>query len=250
MALVSGERARTAANVISMGALIEAIGGVAAIVLGILGLAGLITDTMLAVITIIIGVALVLQGMEITAEYSAALANGDESAVPASRGMTIELLVGGAGIVLGILALVAANAHFLVPAALIVFGGSLMLAGVAGAQMFPSNGAHRETAEGHVLEVARQSRSGAAGVQVMVGIAAIILGVLAYVLPSVAPTLLFVGLIAVGGSLLLTSAAATTFAELIARPTRWHREEPGVPPTPGGPREGVPPMTGGPREGV
>ena len=56
MALVSGERARTAANVISMGALIEAIGGVAAIVLGILGLAGLITDTMLAVITIIIGV--------------------------------------------------------------------------------------------------------------------------------------------------------------------------------------------------
>src|SRR5262249_41745780 len=145
MALVSGERARTAANVISMGALIEAIGGGAAIVLGILGLAGLITDTMLAVITIIIGVALGLQGMEITAEYSAALANGDD-AVPASRGMTIELLVGGAGIVLGILALVAANAHFLVPAALIVFGGSLMLAGVAGAQMFPTNGAHRETA--------------------------------------------------------------------------------------------------------
>jgi hypothetical protein len=248
MALVSGERARTAANVISMGALIEAIGGVAAIVLGILGLAGLITDTMLAVITIVIGVALVLQGMEITAEYSAALANGDDSAVPASRGMTIELLVGGAGIVLGILALVAVNAQFLVPAALIVFGGSLMLAGVAGAQMFPANGVPRDTSEGHVLEVARQSRSGAAGVQVMVGIAAIILGILAYVLPTFWHTLAIVGLIAVGGSLLLTSAAATTFAELIARPARWHREEPGAHPTAGGPRGSPHPTTGGPAE--
>jgi hypothetical protein len=112
---------------------------------------------------------------------------------------------------------------------LIVFGGSLLLAGVAGAQMFPSDGAHREAAEDHVLEVARQSRSGAAGVQVMVGIAAIILGILAYLLPSVAPTLALVGLIAVGGSLLLTSAAATTFAELITRPARWHRGEPTQP---------------------
>jgi hypothetical protein len=63
----------------------------------------------------------------------------------------------------------------------------------------------------------------------MVGIAAIILGILAYLLPSVAPTLALVGLIAVGGSLLLTSAAATTFAELITRPARWHRGEPTQP---------------------
>jgi hypothetical protein len=111
--------------------------------------------------------------------------------------------------------------------------------------MFPANGVPRDTSEGHVLEVARQSRSGAAGVQVMVGIAAIILGILAYVLPTVWHTLAFVGLIAVGGSLLLTSAAATTFAELIARPTRWQRVEPGAP-TAGGPRPH--PTTGGPAE--
>ncbi len=129
MAITTEEKSKSAADMVSMGALIVAGGGVAAIVLTVLGLANVAANGMLAVATIVRGVAFILQGMEIVAEYSAAASNGNSSAIPFTGGVTMEFLVGGAGVVLGILALVAGTAMILVPAALIAFGAATVLQG-------------------------------------------------------------------------------------------------------------------------
>jgi hypothetical protein len=233
MAITTEEKAKSAADIISMGALIVAGGAVAAIVLTVIGLANIAITGMLAVATIVIGVTFILQGMEIMAEYSAA-AEGNApaaAAMPVGGGVTMELLVGGAGIVLGILALVAVNAMFLVPAAVILYGGALMLIGFTRSQA-PLTSARLETAEGAVREMARQSNLVAAGAQVIVGISAIILGILAYVLPAFGHTMALVGLLAVGAALLLSSAAEASFAQVILGPARG-RAGPAVRPTPG-----------------
>ncbi len=230
MAISTEEKSKSAADMLSMGALIIGGGGVAAIVLTILGLANVATNGMLAVATIVIGVAFILQGMETVAEYSAAATNGEESnAAPITGGVTSELLVGGAGIILGILSLVAVSAMYLVPAALITFGAALLLTGFTGSQGLPSNG-RTGTTDGAARELVRQAKFGASGAQVIVGISAIILGILAYILPNVGQVLALVGLLAVGASLLVTSAAETSLAQSLLKPARWER---GAVPTPG-----------------
>jgi len=231
MAFTSDEQAKSAADMVSMGALIVAGAGVAAIVLSILGLANIAINGMLAVTTIVIGVAFILQGLEVLAEFSAA-AEGDGAAVPVSGGVTMELLVGGAGIVLGILALVVVNAMYLVPAALILFGAALLLTGVSRSQS-QSSSLRGEAASGTMREMARQSKLVASGAQLIVGIAAIILGVLAYVIPFYGQTLALVGLLAVGAALLLSSAAEASLAQVTVAPLRGRTATGTVRPTPG-----------------
>ena len=94
----------------------------------------------------------------------------------------VDCLTGITGIVLGILALVGINAVHLVPAALIVFGGALLLGGAM--QMRPKAAPLVNTAAGQVQIVSHQGSAAAGGMEVMVGIAAIVLGILSLVFMS------------------------------------------------------------------
>jgi hypothetical protein len=186
----------TLTEVVSIGSMAEAAVGVALIALAIIGLAKIAVEPMIAIATIIVGVALLMQGTETAAEATT-LSTGISAS--AGSGIMVEFLAGAAGIVLGILAFVDGNAMSIAPAALIVFGGALLLAGTASS--LSSIGPIA------TLAIVRQARIGASGAQIMIGVTVIVLGILAYVLPSIGPTLTLVGLLNLGASLIVTSAA-------------------------------------------
>jgi hypothetical protein len=115
---VSGERSSMAAP--SM--LFEAMAGVGAIVLAILGLTRILPHYMAAIGTIVVGAALV-EGSALgvrSRRVTSAMFQGQPSA---------EVLAGAAGVVLGVLALLGMSELVLLPVAVIVFGASLLIAG-------------------------------------------------------------------------------------------------------------------------
>ncbi|HZS83248.1 MAG TPA: hypothetical protein VFA50_10255 [Stellaceae bacterium] len=202
------ERKERAFEMAAVAPMTEVVAAIAIIVLAILGLANVAPGQMIAIATIIVGAALLLQGANTAGEYSRLLLTSPRgSGVGAAEfggGVTIEFLAGGVGIVLGILSLLATDVLRLAPAALIVFGGALILSGGITARM-ATMASEPAAADPAVQAVFQQASAAAGGAQVLIGLAAMILGILAYV-PINAGILLLVGLLAVGAALLMTSA--------------------------------------------
>ncbi|HUJ10424.1 MAG TPA: hypothetical protein VL171_10385 [Verrucomicrobiae bacterium] len=189
------------------GSILEAVGGISAVVLSILGLAGLFSESMAAIGALCIGAAMLFEGIAIGAWFGRVLNEGGSPfrLAELGGGMTVELIAGAAGLVLGILSLVTSLYTTLVPVAVLVFGGALLLG--SGATTRFAVVKVRGTQD-HVVEqeVARQAIKAAADVQALVGIAAVVLGILAllgigYVILPLA------GLLAVGTSIVLSGTA-------------------------------------------
>ena len=195
----------------------ETAAAIAVIVLAVLGLLNVAPNAMVAIATIIVGAAMLLQGAQVVGEYTRWATSGSADAVPgAVGGVTLDFLTGGVGIVLGILALFA-QTPTLAPAALIVFGGTLLLTGTATARRTLLPGAPTEAPGADAAElVATQMASVASGAQVMLGIAAIVLGILALV-PIHAMVLTLVGLLAVGSAILVVGIVSGGVAVVEAR---------------------------------
>ncbi|HLH47970.1 MAG TPA: hypothetical protein VKV96_01405, partial [Roseiarcus sp.] len=103
----------------------EAAGGVAVVVLAILGLANVAPLTLVSVAVIVVGAALLMQAAAQSAEFArmvTATDTGEFTVADLAGGVTVEYLTGSAGIVLGILALLGIASVTLVAVALIVFG--------------------------------------------------------------------------------------------------------------------------------
>jgi hypothetical protein len=100
--------------------LFEAIAGVGAIVLAILGLTRILPHYMAAIGTIVVGAALV--------EGSALGVRSRRVSMPSGQ-PSAEVLAGAAGVVLGVLALLGMSELVLLPVAVIVFGAALLIAG-------------------------------------------------------------------------------------------------------------------------
>jgi hypothetical protein len=186
----------------------ESAAALAVIVLAVLGLLDIAPAAMLAVATIVVGAAILLQGAAAVAEYSRWLAAGSPVAALSSAwggGVTLDFVTGGVGIILGILALFGST-PVLTAAALIVFGGTLLLNGAVTARQSIMTGAPATqlAPQDQAAElVATQISDVASGAQVMIGIAAIVLGILA-LMPGHGAALTLVGLLAVGASVLVT----------------------------------------------
>ncbi len=209
MAMFFEGRARTT-DVEPVGLLTEGAAGIAVIVLSIIALAGTSPGELASIVTIIIGVGLIVQGFNSAAEMSKAMA-GSTVAMPDLGGdVMVDLLCGITGIVLGILALVGITPAYLVPAALIVFGGALLLGGAI--SMRPRS-TQRTAAGGETQVVAYQSSAAAGGLELLVGIAAIVLGILSLIFVG-SGVLVLVGFLAVGAALLMASA---TFSGTVMR---------------------------------
>lgn len=168
------------------GPLTEGAAGIAAIVLAIIALGGISTGALASITTIIIGVALMAQAFNAVAEASRELnASGTATTVAARGGefgggeVMILIVASLTGIVLGILGLVGFNAPHLIPAALIVFGGSVVLSGAIAAQGRVL--ATTMTASGAPVQVGYQGSAGMSGLEIMVGFAAV-LGILSLTL--------------------------------------------------------------------
>ncbi len=184
----------------------ESVAAIAVIVLTILGLLNVVPTAMIAIATIVVGGAILLEGAEMVGEYSRLQTGAGAVAVTESlgSGVTLEFLAGGVGIVLGILALFS-HTPVLAPAALIVFGGTLLLHGGAVARR-PSGASLAATANAdpRLAAMATQMAGATSGGHVLIGVAAIVLGILALV-PIHDMILTLVGLLAVGTALLMSS---------------------------------------------
>jgi hypothetical protein len=185
-----------------LGLLTEGAAGIAVIVLAVIALAGTSSSALASIVTILVGVSLMVQAFTSAVENSKVTA-ADAAPIPDLGGeVMVDGLSGFTGIVLGILALVGMNAPYLVPSALIVFGGALLLSGAIGLRPRASQSA---APGGQTQVVSYQSSAAASGMEILIGIAAIVLGILSLTFVG-SWVLALVGFIAVGAALLMVSA--------------------------------------------
>jgi hypothetical protein len=181
------------------------IAGIAAVAISIIGLAHVFPEILVSIATLAVGVALLFEGGAMAARF-ADLIHGMEKPADGVRwgGLTAEFLAGATGIALGILALLNLAPMVLVPIAAVVYGCALILdSGVnnrLGALEARKTGVH-----GLSETVARESATAAANIQVLVGLAAVTLGILALV--GIVPMVLsLVAMLGIGGTNLLSGS--------------------------------------------
>jgi hypothetical protein len=185
------------------GSSIEAMAGLAAIAVSVIGVAGYEPFTMGGVAVIAIGLALVAQGGAIAARWRDALLRLDGTRYDRNEligGIGTEVFGGIVGIVLGILVLAGVMPTILLPVSAIVFGGSLLLGGAAQPELSAIAGpANRTSIQGAV--------EASGGIMVLVGIASAVLGILALLDVGPVITLALVALLCVGGALFFAGGA-------------------------------------------
>jgi hypothetical protein len=194
------------------GGLADAIGGIATIVLAIVALAGVHRETILPIAVIVFGAALLIQGGTMLSEYASIIfPAGSTSASSEQFGvgsLSSLFLVGVAGIVLGILALIGIAPEVLTAIAVIAFGSVLMLTSTAVRHLYMLQSSASSTAApraGTEL-LAGEMASGSAGVQMLAGLASVVLGILA-VLGINDGVLALAALIVLGATIVLTGSA-------------------------------------------
>jgi hypothetical protein len=188
----------------------ELLLAIGAVVLSILGIIG-VFPTYLAAITVIgLGTILLFQGGNVVLHYSELLneagATNLVSASAVSRGITAEFLAGMAGIVLGILALLRIVPMTLLSVAVITYGATLML--TSGESVWLNSFVAKDNAI--MRQLMHCMSLAAAGAQILAGLAALVLGILALV-GIASMTRVLVALLATGASILLRSSALDGF---------------------------------------
>jgi hypothetical protein len=206
-----GQQKEASLQFVAGGSLVEAIGGLGAVVLGILGLAGVNPQLMAAVSALAIGAALLAEGGSLASRYSALAPDfaGAAGSQEVGTGLTAELVGGVAGVALGILAILGVDPMILLSASVIVFGAALLIGSSATARV---NDLRLSAATGmseRAREIAREAVSAATGAEVLVGLASITLGVLALV-TGLSLSLVLVAMLAVGSAVLLAGSAVGT----------------------------------------
>lgn len=197
----------------SYGGLVDAVGGIATIVLAIIALAGIHQGVLVSIATIVFGAALLIQGGTMLSEFTHTIFPAG-TAAPAEEfagggGLSSIFLVGAAGIVLGILALIGIFPGTLTAVAVIAFGAALVLSSNAVWNLYrmKRNAGARVSTGSEIL--ASEMASGSAAMQLLAGLAAIVLGILA-VTGMNAAVLTMVGLLVLGATVLLTGSTLSS----------------------------------------
>lgn len=189
----------------------QGIVGIIAIVLGIIGLAIMashepVSTYLDAIAGIALGVGLIFGGWALLAEYAKLLAAADTRQEAAELGgTTVELFLGGAVVILGILALLRIAPGTLISIQIILIGAGLMLSSAAATRLAVLKAA--SSAEPAIVQrVAEEIALSTANVRAMAGLSAVILGILGVV--GFDPIdLTLVAMIIVGTALLVNGAS-------------------------------------------
>jgi len=204
---IPGQESKTV-KYVSSGSISEGIVGAAAIVLGILGLVGIYPAILVSIATIAIGASFLISGSAIASRFSnlaRLAAEGTGGAADFGMGMSAEFLGGISGIALGILALLGIVPGVLIPAAVIVFGGTLVFSSGLSSRL---NALELEYGHGSEFarEVARESGSATSSLKLLIGLGVITLGILSLI--GIAPVILtLVSVLAIGLSEFLAGTA-------------------------------------------
>jgi hypothetical protein len=190
------------------GSLVEIIAGGAALIVAILGLAGMLSEVLLAVAAIAVSVSMLFEGGAIAARFSKLLSETSEGrldAVKLEAGTSAESVGGVVGLALGILALLGITPLVLVAIAAIVLGGALIVG--TGVKTNLNRLEISQTGEQeNVEQIAHHALSSAAGVQLLIGLGAVALGILSLV--GIEPVVLaLVAMLALATSILFSGTA-------------------------------------------
>ncbi len=184
---------------------------------------------LMAITTIVFGAALLIQGGTMLSEYTHMIfpagADAPVEEFGGGGGLSAVFLVGAAGMVLGVLALLGIFAPTLTAVAVIAFGAALVLSSNAVWQLYRMKRSSfrtggRTVSGGEIL--ASEMASGSAAVQCLASLAAIVLGILA-VTGIEAAILTLVGLLILGATVLLTGSALSGAAMAFMQPTAARR---------------------------
>jgi len=181
MSMTSYSTSGASTEAVGYGGFVDALGGIATIVLAIVGLSGVRSLDLLSIATIVFGAALLIQGGAMLSEFSVIEATPQSNAVSAGGGVGALFGVGVAGIILGVLALLGVEAAILDAVAAIAFGGALVVSASAVWQLLTSRSmASRFDGGTSMLRVvASEVATGSSSLQGMAGLAVIVLGILA-----------------------------------------------------------------------
>jgi hypothetical protein len=188
------------------GGFVDALGGIAAIVLAIIGLAGVHPEVLVSIATIVFAAALLIQGGAMLSEFALDMSPEGSSAA-SGGGVSALFLVGVAGIVLGVLALLGVHAAMLTSVALIAFGAALAVSSSSVWHLLTSRSmATQFQGRAPMLRaIASEVAAGSAVMQGAGGLAVIVLGILAVCGVFTVP-LTLIGLLVAGASILLTGS--------------------------------------------
>ncbi len=188
------------------GGLIDDVGGVATVILAILGLIGFYAPIMAVIATILFGVTLLIQGngmMSGYARFSVPLgANSPINGFNVS-GRSALVLLGAGGVALGVLSLLDFNSAVLTPIASILFGSALVLSSVSAWHLHVVSRASAGGEESSRDILANQMVFDSAGIQIFGGFATVVLGVLAVSGARYDLTFNLVALLILGSALVL-----------------------------------------------
>ena len=204
---------KVTAQLMTGGASIEAIGGIAAIVLAVIGLTGNWEFYMTGIATIVVGGAIFVHGISVAARWRQtieAFRAEREQEVVVGGGVGSETFGGAAGVVLGILALAGTLPMVLLPVAAIVLGAAVFLAGPAQPEL-ASLGFDRDR---RYRRAEREGERAAGGLDILAGAGAAVLGILALVHIGTPLVMTMVAMLALGGALLISGGTmAATFGK-------------------------------------
>jgi hypothetical protein len=194
----AGLRTRRGVRRSSGGSIVELMMGGGAILLPILALLGVLPMTFAAIAYIAIGAGMMMQGESVGAMRS----YGEQAEL--RHGMSAEIMGGAAVVILGILALLRMAPVTLLAIAAIVAGGSIVFGGATTSRFGQPRLA--PGADVPSRNVMNESVNAAAGGDVLVGLAGLVLGILVLAgvgSAAVHVTLLLVASLALGAGLFL-----------------------------------------------
>lgn len=199
------------AEIVTSSSMVETIAGGVALVLAIIAMAGTESMALSAVACIVLGSALLLQGWAMGARYTHLIHETQtgwwSTAAELGSGVTVGFLAGVAGIVLGLLTLLGMADTVLLPVAAIVFGGALLLTCGATSKLNYLRMTQGET-EHQQRVLARGGVAAAASFQVVLGLGAVVLGILA-LLHIQWMLLMLISLLAISASVIFSGAAVS-----------------------------------------
>jgi hypothetical protein len=206
-------------EVASYGGFVDALGGIATIVLAIIGLAGVKSVDLLSIATVVFGAALLIQGGAMLSEY-AGIEVAETGTSTGGGGLASLFGVGVAGIVLGVLALLGVHSPILNSVAAIAFGGALVISASAVWTLLTSRSvaSRFETRNTMLQRVAAEIAAGSSGVQAMGGLAVIVLGILA-VAGIYTEVLALIALLVAGAAIVMTGSTLSGTMIGFMRPT-------------------------------
>lgn len=188
------------------GGLVDAVGGVATVVLAIVALAGVHADILTSIAVIVFGAALLIQGGAMLSEYAQVSMPAQIAAEQFGAGtLSSVFLVGAAGIVLGVLALIGIAPATLTAIAVIAFGAALVISSNSVRHLYLLRSTVARSMQGGPQILAGEMASGSAGIQLLAGLTAIVLGILA-VTGASAEILMLSALIVLGATVVLTGS--------------------------------------------